>query len=119
MARMETKNKLHVEKYIYVESEKFLVMIDFDEPVICAGGAFDYSGALYRADIYRNFGDFFRDKKLLCTANNVHAPVITDEVMTKIQGEIHDYILRRKNYYGGIKEMVSRLEEAGWDCTLL
>lgn len=119
MAHMKMKNELHVEKYIYVGCKKFLITIDFGEPVICAGGAFDYSDALYKADIYRNFWDFFRGKKFLCNVNSVNAPVITDEVMTRIQGEIHDYILRRMKYYDGIKQMTEQLEESGWDCTLL
>lgn len=119
MARMKMKNELYVEKYIYVEDEKFLITIDFDEPVIRADGAFDYSGARYKANIYRSFWDFFRGKKILFAVGYVSASVITDEVMMRIQGEIHDYILGRKNYYDGIKQMTEQLEESGWDCTLL
>lgn len=119
MARMKMKNELHVEKYIYVEGEKFLITIDFTEPDICARGSFDYSDVVYKANIYRNFWDFFRGKRILCNVNYVKATAITNEVMIRIQEEIYDYILRKMNYYKGIKQMTEQLEESGWDCTLL
>lgn len=119
MARMKMKNEFHVEKYIYVGCKKFLITIDFNAPALRAEGAFDYSDAFYEANVYRSFWDFFRGKKFLYNVGCVNAPVITDEVMTRIQGEIHDYILRRMKYYDGIKQMTEQLEESGWDCTLL
>lgn len=119
MARMKMKNELCVKKSIKVENKKFIIRIIFDEPTLCPGGGYDYSEAMYAVRIYRNIFDCLIGKILFYRVTSVNAPVITDDVLKRIQAETYDYLLRKMNYYNGIKQMTEQLEESGWDCTLL
>lgn len=119
MARMKIKSELCVKKSIKVENKKFVIQIVFDEPTLCSGGGYDYSEAMYAVCIYRNIFDYLIGKRLFYRVISVNAPAITDDVLKRIQAEIYDYLLRKMNYYNGIKQMTEQLEESGWDCTLL
>lgn len=116
---MKMKSELCVKKSIKVENKKFVIQIIFDEPTLRLGGGYDYSEAMYVVRIYRNIFDCLIGKILFYRVTSVNAPVITDDVLKRIQAETYDYLLRKMNYYNGIKQMAEQLEESGWDCTLL
>lgn len=119
MARMKMKSELCVKKSIKVENKKFIIRIVFDEPTLRLSGGYDYSEAMYAVRIYRNIFDCLIGKMLFYRVTSVNAPVITDDVLKRIQAETYDYLLRKMNYYNDIKQMTEQLEESGWDCTLL